>query len=161
MARRKAPVKSSFSFSSSLFWRGGINLVVLILVGLTLSLVVHFLRQVIEIARLDERRVQLETANAQLEADLVSLRGAVEYAESDVYVERIAREQLGYAREGDIVLVPRFEVVVPDASPTATPIRLFAPEPNWYRWWRALRPEPRHLGNPPAGKHSGEHADGK
>ncbi len=120
--------------------RGGANVVMLVLVVLTLSLVVHFVRQVVQSTHLDARRIALETENALIEEELVSLRGAVDYAGSDVYVERMAREQLGYAHEGDVVLVPQFEVTDEETTPAPAALPLPSPAPNWHLWWRSLNP---------------------
>lgn len=113
---------------------------ILVLVVLTLSLLAHFVRQVVQSTHLEARRVALETENALIEEDLVSLRGAVDYAESDVYVERVAREQLGYAREGDVVLVPQFAATAEEAEPAPTALPLPSPAPNWHLWWCSLNP---------------------
>lgn len=119
--------------------RSGTHLVMLVLIFLIGSLLVHFVHQVMQIARLEAHRVALASEIRQLEAETRQLRGAVEYAESDVYVERIAREQLGYAREGDTVLFPRF--LSPPAEPTPVAPEPLPPppsQPNWLLWWEAL-----------------------
>lgn len=128
LARLRAPLKWS-----------GVHLVTLALVVLTLSLLVNFGSQVIQSARLEARRAELAAEVAQLEAEKRLLEGAVAHAESDVHVERVAREQLGYAREGDTVLLPQMPLSTP--VPTATPAPALptpAPDPNWQRWWSAL-----------------------
>lgn len=111
-----------------------------LLIGL---LIVNFVGQVIQNARLEHRRLELEAEVARIQAENAVLAGAVAFTESDVYAERVAREQLGYAREGDVVIFPR------EARPTATPSvvsEIPAPEPvptpiaNWRLWWWAFFP---------------------
>lgn len=127
---------------------GGRGLISLALGGLMLIaiglLLMSFVGQVIQSARLEENRASLEAEVADLRAANTNLEAAVAYAESDVNVERIAREQLGYAREGDTVLLPQLALPTPApadagaAAPAPTPA---APAiPNAQRWWQALFP---------------------
>ncbi len=121
--------------------RSGTYLVTLALALLTLSLLINFGGQVLQSTRLEARRVSLATEVAQLEAENRALESAVEYAESNVNVERVAREQLGYTREGDIVILPQFPAAVP--TPTAVPpevVSLPVRPPNWQQWWSAFFP---------------------
>jgi len=119
----------------------GAGLLILVLIGL---LVANFVGQVIQSARLEENRVALEAEVARLTAENTDLEGAVAYAESDVNVERIAREQLGYARAGETVLLPQMPTAVSPAEPApvpAPPSAAPAPaQPNWQRWWHAFFP---------------------
>jgi cell division protein FtsB len=120
----------------------GIHLVTLTLGVLTLSLLYNFTNQVIQSARLEAQRIELEESVAQLEAENFRLQGAVEYAESDAHVERMARERLNYAREGDMVVLPLIPVPTP-VAPTAAEDTTEArpkptPEPNWHGWWGAF-----------------------
>lgn len=118
----------------------GLALLMLIFIGL---LVANFVGQVMQSARLEGQRAALEAEVAQMEAENARLAGAVAFTESDVYVEQIARGQLGYAREGDVVVLPRLAAPEPapeDAAPEdAAPPPPAAP-PNWRLWWRAFFP---------------------
>lgn len=108
---------------------------------LILMLLINFGSQVVQSARLETDRAALETAVEDLRRDNDTLLGAVEYAESDVNVERIAREQLNYARDGDIVILPQVTLPTPTPAPqVATPAPLPLPAPNWQRWYGALFP---------------------
>jgi cell division protein FtsB len=116
----------------------GLVALMLIFIGL---LAANFIGQIVQSANLETRRAELEAEVAAMRADNETLRGAVEFTESDVYIERVAREQLGYAREGDIVILPR---VLPAAAPeeaAAAPAAAPLPSvPNWLLWWQALAP---------------------
>ncbi len=124
--------------------RSGVHLATLALAVLTISLLINFINQVMQSANLEARRTTLATEVAMHESENAHIRGAVEYAESDVYVERVAREQLGYAREGDMVVLPQFQAATPTATPEAhaatTPSRPIT-TPNWQRWWQAFAPD--------------------
>lgn len=128
----------------SQFWnvplkRSGMHLATVVLVLLTVSLLINFINQVLQSAHLEEKQITLATEVAQLQAENLVLEGAVEYAESDMHVERVAREQLGYAREGDIVVLPQIILTTP--TPTNTLPQVLptpTPRPNWQRWWDAF-----------------------
>jgi cell division protein FtsB len=119
--------------------RSGVHLVTLALVLLTISLLINFGSQVLQATRLEARRTILATEVAQIEAENHDLQGAVEYAESNANIERVAREQLGYTRAGDTVLLPQFPAATPTPTP-APPEVLPLPErdPNWRQWWGAV-----------------------
>lgn len=120
----------------------GVHMFTFALVILTFSLMLNFISQVIQSSTLEARKTQLEAEVARLEAENRELQGAVAYALSDAYVEQAAREQLGYAREGEVVVLPQFPPVeaAPQAEPEAAPIAPPPLAPNWQRWWRALDP---------------------
>ncbi len=115
-----------------------------VMVALIGLLVANFVGQVMQSARLEAQRVALQAEVDQLRAENRQLDGAVAYAESDVNVERIAREQLGYARDGDTVIFP--QIRIPAAAPA--PAAPAAPAPaapaasNARRWWDAFFPSP-------------------
>jgi cell division protein FtsB len=119
----------------------GTHLATLVLALLTLSLLFNFTNQVMQSARLEAKRAELETEVARLEAENNRLEAEVAYVESDSYVERIARERLNYAREGDIVVLPQMPAPTPAAPPAEVANR---PQPrpatdhNWRRWWQAF-----------------------
>jgi cell division protein FtsB len=114
-----------------------LGLLTMLLIGV---LLVSFVNQVIQSANLEAQRAELEAEVVELQRNNEQLSAAVDYAESDVNVERIAREQLGYAREGDVVVLP--QLVAPTAAPTPLPAlsSSAAPPPraNLLRWWDAL-----------------------
>lgn len=117
----------------------GVAALMLLFIGL---LMINFVGQVLQSARLETRRAELEAEVLALTHENERLAGLVEYTESPVYAEMVARGQLGYAREGDVVILSRTEplsvpeVVVPDET-LEPPVVVSQPE-NWRLWWRAL-----------------------
>ena len=101
--------------------RSGVRLIALVLVVISLWLLVNFIGQVVVAARMDRQIADKQAEMTQIEAANAALKDHVAYAESPAYAEQIAREQLGYAREGDTVILP----TLPD--------RLTAPE-MWTFW---------------------------
>jgi cell division protein FtsB len=67
-----------------------------------------FVNQVIRQAQLEQLREEVRADVARLKTENTMLQHNVEYIESNDYAEQIAREQLGYAREGDTVLMPTY-----------------------------------------------------
>ncbi len=120
--------------------RGGMHLMMLVLIVLTMSLLINFVRQVVQSARLEAQRVALAREVSELEAEVQYLEGAVAYTSSDAYVERVAREHFAYAYEDDIVVMPQFVEGIPVPSPTVSALEPLPErtEPNWETWWKAL-----------------------
>lgn len=110
---------------------------------LSLWMLASFVGQVLTSAQLERRRDALKAEIARIEAENAALAAEVAYAESPAYAERIAREQLGYAREGDTVILPTFPDVTPTpAAPTPAPLPTAAPRSNLQGWAAALFPTP-------------------
>ncbi|PDW04794.1 FtsB family cell division protein [Candidatus Viridilinea mediisalina] len=119
----------------------GIAALMLVFIGL---LMVNFVGQVLQSARLETRRAELEAEVLTIRYENERLAGLVEYTESPVYAEMVARGQLGYAREGDVVILSRTEplsipeIAAPDEALDPSVVVPQQPE-NWRLWWQALR----------------------
>jgi cell division protein FtsB len=140
-SRRAAGAAPASAAGSPRFGRPGVQLLTLALLAISVWTLMGFVGQVISSAQLESRKEQLRAQNAQIATENAALTTAVAEAESPAYAERILREQRGYAREGDTVVLPTF----PDVTPTATPAPdssapTAVPEPNWRRWAQALFP---------------------
>jgi cell division protein FtsB len=121
--------------------RSGARLVALVLVALSLWLLANFVGQVIASARMDRQIVEKQAELAKAEAELESLKDQVAFAESPAYAEQVAREQLGFAREGDTVILPTLpERKLAPAITAPVPLPAPAPQANWRGWVRALFP---------------------
>ncbi len=125
-------------------------LVVVLIGGLFLF---NFVNQVIRQAQLEQLREEVRADVARLTAENRDLRQSVLYYESNDYAELVAREQLGYARIGDTVIMPTYpDRVISDATTLTQPAVVsdtvtidttaLTAEPNWVRWWRMLSGAP-------------------
>jgi cell division protein FtsB len=121
--------------------RPGVHLLTLLLLALALWSLIGFVGQVINSAQIERRKEELRAENAQLATEIAALSAEAAEAESPAYAERILREQRGYAREGDTIVLPTFPQVTPTPPrPTEQPLPTSVPEPNWRRWGQALFP---------------------
>jgi cell division protein FtsB len=121
--------------------RSGAQLVALAMIVLSLWMLASFVGQVLTSAQLERRREALEAEIARLESENARLEVNVAYAESPAYAEQIAREQLGYAREGDVVVLPTFPEALPSPETApAQPLPLPPPRTNLTGWAAALFP---------------------
>ncbi|GIW07124.1 MAG: hypothetical protein KatS3mg060_1929 [Dehalococcoidia bacterium] len=108
---------------------------------LTLPLVAYFgygaARKAMEIHELRGRAERLRVEIDQLQARHLELTRQRDYLKTEQYVERVAREELGFVKPTEIPIVV---VVKPDA--VSTPRTAAAPPPdqrsNPQRWWDAF-----------------------
>jgi cell division protein FtsB len=140
-SRKKGTAASPALPGLSRLGRPGVHLIALVLLGLSLWSLAGFVGQVITSAQMASRTEALRAENAQFATENAALATQVADAESPAHAEQILREQLGYAREGDTVILPSFPQVTPTAvQPTEQPAPTEVPEPNWRRWGAALFP---------------------
>jgi cell division protein FtsB len=121
--------------------RPGVHLLTFLLLALALWSLIGFIGQVITSAQMERRKEELRAENAQLATEIATLAADVTEAQSPAYAERILREQRGYARDGDTVILPTLPQITPTAvQPTAQRAPTSVPAPNWRRWATALFP---------------------
>ena len=112
----------------------------IILLVVSVLFVYNFVVQVVRQTQLEQYRDRIAQNVVRLRDQNTTLSRSVTYFESRDYAESVAREQLGYARTGDIVMMPTF----PDKLSTTAPVDPVIPtpaaptEPNWLRWWNML-----------------------
>lgn len=120
----------------------------IIMVVVFLLFAVNFVNQIIRQAQLEQYRDSLEREISELVNRNADMRQQVEYVESSEYVELVAREQLGYARPGDVVMMPTFPNQTSDTTALAvttqasTTLPSMPTQPNWQRWWQFLHTTP-------------------
>lgn len=132
--------------------RWGTRLILLFLMLLAGGLMVGFVRMTWTQHQINQASERQRAENESQRARNAALKGQAEFRESDVFAEQAAREQLGMAREGEVVLLPT--IVIPAAPPPsaqstnpAAPVPEAAAAveediaPNYQRWWQALFPE--------------------
>ncbi len=148
MAQRTAP--RCKLISARVLQRVGVSLVLIVMLFLAGSLLLGFVQRAWQEHQLNRAIERQSAQNAQQRDRNNRLKGAAEFAESDVAAEQAARERLGMAREGETVLLPT--VVLPPSptpAPAAVPIEVAALpesgelariEPNVVRWMHAIFP---------------------
>lgn len=112
-----------------------------LLLGLSIYFVFQFVSLVWQGKQQEHEIARGQTAIALQEQENQRLKGELEYAESDAYVEKTAREQLGMAREGEVILIPELVVRTQTSLPAAMPPAerpAQAGGSNWRRWLAAL-----------------------
>lgn len=93
------------------------------------------LRMVASQNRVGEAEVHL----AELKADQEKLKSELEAIQSGFNKERLARDKLGLAKEGEIVIVLPEEGVLRRLSPRRlTEEKTESLSPNWKKWWELL-----------------------
>ncbi|MBV9788247.1 MAG: septum formation initiator family protein [Chloroflexi bacterium] len=134
------------------FARWGTRLILLLLMVLAGGLMVGFVRMTWTQHQINQANERQRAENEAQRAHNADLKGQAEFRESDVFAEQAAREQLGMAREGEVVLLPT--IVVPasplpspqSSNPAAPASEMVAATveaeiaPNYQRWWQALFP---------------------
>ena len=133
------------------FARWGTRGVLLLLLLLAGGLMVGFVRMTWTQHQINQASERQRAENEAQQARNAALKGEAEFRESDVYAEQAAREQLGMAREGDIVLKPTLLSQAASPAPTPAPAPSVPPAPaaapiddgsppNHQRWWQAFFP---------------------
>lgn len=77
------------------------NIIILVLVG---YIVISFVRQEMAIRRIEDEISQKQTELEKLKDDNVRLQEQVKNANSDDYIEKLARERLGMLKPGEIIV---------------------------------------------------------
>lgn len=96
-----------------------------------LLLVVSLIRSIIDFLKAEDRIKQEEIKLAQLQLKNDELKKKLEEVESPEYLEKMAREKLGLAKEGEVVVVLPSVLPQPDQKPQ--------PEENLSNWQKWLR----------------------
>ncbi len=111
---------------------------ILLLLVLTVALyfAAAFAGELIDSHRIGQQVASLSADIDRLRADNIRLKGEVNEASSDAFVERQAREELGLVHPGDV------PVVIGNAPAPAPPPPSPAPTPkaHWQQWRDLLRP---------------------
>ena len=123
------------------FGRRRLTPTTIILLVVSVLFAYNFVVQVVRQTQLEQYRDSIEQNVTRLGEENTTLERSVTYYESRDYAESVAREQLGYARPGDTVLMPTFPDQLSSNAPLIpaqlSPTRVN--EPNWVRWWNMLR----------------------
>ena len=102
---------------------------------LSLPLIVNFVGRVQAETKMSAEVQRRSEQLQQEQTTLTQLRAALDYAKSDAFTERYAREQDRYAKPGEVVVVP------PSAQDSTTPRAL---------WWEDFVARPTVAATPGA-----------
>lgn len=75
--------------------------------------------------RVDSARIELETAKKEQE----ELKKRLAEVQTSEFVEREARDKLGFGREGEVILV------LPQDEETTSQVQESQTSSNWRQWW--------------------------
>ena len=89
---------------------------------------VTYVRQELRMNSLDEENAALEAQLDLLKLQQATLEGDLENRSSDAYIERVAREELGFVKKGEIKFVEDESGAVTPVEPNDTAAD--APEPD-------------------------------
>jgi cell division protein FtsB len=140
---RRNQARPQHGWFPNLIGISGRRLATVALVLLTASIAVNFGELVVRGADIQQKIERQRELNDAHRAEQAQLKAQLAFYQSDIHMEMVAREQLGYAREGDVVIFPSItlsetEEVAPAPAPLPAPERTL----NWMRWWQALAPPP-------------------
>ena len=94
------------------------------LIVITLVIGIYFAvdlsRQAMAVRRLGVWEQELAADVSRLEAEVDGLQGQLDEVQTDAYAERVAREEFGWGRPGDVLVVPLFTEPPLKAAPEAT-----------------------------------------
>ena len=102
-----------------------VNLIILIL---GFYLIVNLTRSIFELVRAGDKIKEAQERVAQLQLKNDELKKKFSEVQSPAYLEKIAREKLGLAKEGEVV------VILPPYQPAAQTYEENLP--NWKKWLR-------------------------
>jgi cell division protein FtsB len=98
-------------------------------------LVIEFNARLEELNKLNEQRGEVRAIATQSMQTQIALEADVAYAESTAAVEKWARTEGHYVKEGDQAVIP---VGQPGSEPAivSTPLPIPTPMKNWEVWWK-------------------------
>lgn len=105
------------------------RLISLIILAIGLFLIVNLTRSIWQLLRAGDRIKQAEEQVAQIRLKNDELKKRLAEVQSPAYLEKIAREKLGLAKEGEVV------VILPPYQPPSPPAG-GENLPNWEKWWK-------------------------
>ena len=105
-------------------------LVVLILLLLTISLV----RNILRVSQAGDREKIVGGRVENLKEENEKLKNELEKIESEAYVEFQARDKLGLAKEGEIIVVLPDDEILRKIAPLIEEEEESLPDPTWKKW---------------------------
>lgn len=83
-----------------------------------------------------ERLVEMKITRDKLLKENASLKQEIAYVESDYYAEKVAREELHLARQGEkVVIIPETELLNDEVQQSNNSQE---EAKNWQKWWELM-----------------------
>lgn len=107
-----------------------IKLLNLFIIIFGLLLIVNLTRSILQLYGSGEKITQAKKARELSQKKNTQLRTKLQEAQSQTFIEKIARDKLGLAKVGEtVVILPSIE---PEATKSGTETNL----QNWQKWWK-------------------------
>lgn len=107
----------------------------IILLLVLISLAISLTRNIMQTKNAQQSIEEAQKNLSQLKKENQELQNALEYTKSQAYFEAQARNKLGLAKEGEIILVLPEEEVLKRLSPRGDENeKPQIPDPNWKMW---------------------------
>ena len=105
-----------------------------LIIFLFLLMAISLIRNILRISQAKGRVETAEERVSQLKEENERLKSELENIESEAYVEFQAREKLGLAGEGEIIVVLPDEEVLRKIAPKIYEEEETLPDPTWKKW---------------------------
>lgn len=105
-----------------------------LIIFLFLLMAISLIRNILRISQAKGRVETAEERVSQLKEENERLKSELENIESEAYVEFQAREKLGLAGEGEIIVVLPDEEVLRKIAPKIYKEEETLPDPTWKKW---------------------------
>lgn len=113
--------------------KGYLNLAIIFI---PLLLTVSLFRNVQRVNKAKERIKEAEEELVELEKEKEELEVRLEFVQSDQFIEKQLRDNLGLAKEGEVVVVLPDEEILRKLAPKHVEEEETLPDPNWKKWYK-------------------------
>ena len=107
-----------------------IKLLNLFIIIVGLLLIVNLTRSISQLVKSWEKVDQVKKETELVQKKNSELQVKLQEAQSQEFIEKIACDKLGLAKEGETV------VILPQIEPEATKSGIQTNLPNWQKWWQ-------------------------
>jgi cell division protein FtsB len=106
----------------------------ILLLAFVAILIVSLGRNVLRISRVDRTIEEARERVDKLKEENEELKRKADEVQSQVYIEKQLRDELGLAKEGEIVLVLPEDKILRKLAPDYEEDQERLPDPNWKKW---------------------------
>jgi cell division protein FtsB len=105
-----------------------------LLIFISLLFVAPLVRNIVRVRQAGEKIGEAEKKVEKLRQENEELKDRLEVVKKDVFVEKQARDKLGLAKEGEIIVVLPEEEILRKLAPRHEEEEETLPDPNWKKW---------------------------